>query len=573
MIRFLRTRFFRREARTDPASTLEEYLRVYHDRLDRPEVLTIGELEAVHCRFQSSLHQRAGAEEPNVSAFLYSVLRLPDCVDRVSRVVIGPGEPVFVQAGYADVAAWPRVSARARRRRSHYNGRGTLAIFVTSISDLDDLVPALCAFQIEWNKMHRLLSRGPLGKDLAGGRVAASRAGQEVRRSLGLGEADWELLRRVWERDWDAKISALAREPRSLTVERLPLRSPDFHEAAAGWWDKVGECFGLGSTEDRPIYIVSSNTHGLANLVSGVAAAREGELVDFIMDQDPEGLRRAWRSSSRDPDRNRFDLLYYALRYYLERHPEAKAEKTAREEAAGLTRHLPDHYPFLEAQRIELGRLDPKALDPRLEVARPEALARSRAWILNMDYPLGLAAYHLLSHACRRFTRMKGVFILGKSAATIGRLGDIMIPGEVHDAHSGNRYLFRNRLTIRRLVPFLNRIAAFEDQKSITVRGTFLHGRDTVRDLTRDDFTGIEMEAGPYLAALYEHFTGRSPTRNRVLSLEAPPGFSLGLLHYTSDTPYNVRASLLSRRLGLTGLEAAYASSLAILQYIIDQES
>jgi hypothetical protein len=44
------------------------------------------------------------------------------------------------------------------------------------------------------------------------------------------------------------------------------------------------------------------------------------------------------------------------------------------------------------------------------------------------------------------------------------------------------------------------------------------------------------------------------------------------MLHYTSDTPYNLRASLLSRPLGLTGLEATYCSSLAILQRILDQE-
>jgi len=44
---------------------------------------------------------------------------------------------------------------------------GSLGIFVTNVSDLDDLLPVLCAYQIEWNKMHQRLSRSELGAELA----------------------------------------------------------------------------------------------------------------------------------------------------------------------------------------------------------------------------------------------------------------------------------------------------------------------------------------------------------------------------------------------------------------------
>lgn len=183
----------------------------------------------------------------------------------------------------------------------------------------------------------------------------------------------------------------------------------------------------------------------------------------------------------------------------------------------------------------------------------------------------------MLASACELFPQLRGVFILGKSAAAIGRLGDIIIPSRVYDSHTHIQYRFQNSLTARHLTPFLNRIAVFDDQKSITVRGTFLHGRDTVGHLLRYDFTGMEMEAGPFLAALHRHFSKpdreQNIQRDQILDIKPPPGFNLGLLHYTSDTPYNIRPSLLSTRLGLTGLEAVYAASLATLQRIMDLEA
>jgi hypothetical protein len=419
--------------------------------------------------------------------------------------------------------------------------------------------------------MHRLLKGGGLGKALARGKVEASGGGEEIRKELHLGRADWDLLGQLWQADWDGKFAGLARASLSLAIERLPLQARYFEEAAGMWWEDVAERFGVDSGGDRPIYIVSSNNHCLANLVSGFAAEREREIIAFLRERDPEGLWRHWMDCRKDPDWNRADLLYYALRYYLDNRPEEMAAKIKREESSGVTRHCPDAYPRIEAQKIELDRLCPQRLDPCLTL--PGTLERSRAWVINLEYPLGRAADHLLFQACRRFKGLRGVFILGKSAAVIGRLGDIMVPAQVYDGHTGNRYRFQNSLSIRRIIPFLRRIAAFDDQRSITVRGTFLHGRDTVKSLIREDYRGIEMEAGPYIGALYRHFTNRIPPRNSDLELLLPQGFCLGLLLYTSDTPYNVRPSLLSTRLGLTGLEAAYASSRAILQLIMDLES
>lgn len=559
----------------DPGQTsaLEEYLRAYSEHEHLPAMLRVSDLESRHISFCSSLHRGSRAREPDVPAFLYAALRLPDCISRVSRVVLGPAEDAFAEAGFPGVEDWVQIRSRARRRRYHYDGGQTLAVFVTSMTDLDDLIPSLCAFQIEWNKMHHLLNAASPGRS----RVWSSENGEEIRRCLGLGRPDWELLTRVWTHDPEPKWADVARAPLDLVLYRLPLHAEHYEHAARQWWDMVTQRLDLGSavSGDRPLYLVSSNTHSLSNLITGFARAHKQELLSFMERENPEGIWHTWQDCRRDPDRNPDDLLYYGLRLYQEHNPGAVAARLAWEENMGFHRYAPPKYPHLEVQRIALNRLGPARLDTRLQ--RPRGLEDSQALLVNVDYPLGLAAGQVLSRACELFPRLQGVFILGKSAAAIGRLGDIIIPGHVYDSHVHTHYLFRNSLGVRHLIPFLNRIAAFDDQRSITVRGTFLHGRETVSHLLRDDFTGMEMEAGPFLTALYRHFSPQEPGqgkgRSRTLNIELPEGFNLGLLHYTSDTPYNIRPSLLSTRLGLTGLEAAYAGSLAILQRIMDLEA
>jgi hypothetical protein len=47
------------------------------------------------------------------------------------------------------------VEAPARRRRWYDSGDEVLAVLLASESDVDDLVPTLVAYQIEWNKIRR----------------------------------------------------------------------------------------------------------------------------------------------------------------------------------------------------------------------------------------------------------------------------------------------------------------------------------------------------------------------------------------------------------------------------------
>src|SRR2546426_12820548 len=95
-----------------------------------------------------------------MSAFIYSVLRLPTSIIHCDLVLLGQSEQVFLQQGF-HVDTWEAVTAPARRRKWFYDGKDTLAAYVASVRDTDDIVPILVAFQIEWNKIYYLLQPDP----------------------------------------------------------------------------------------------------------------------------------------------------------------------------------------------------------------------------------------------------------------------------------------------------------------------------------------------------------------------------------------------------------------------------
>src|SRR6202042_3273180 len=69
-------------------------------------------------------------------------------------VVMGQSTEALARGG-VDVRGWEEAEAPARRRRWYVGGgSGTLAVLLASASDVDDLVPTLVAYQIEWNKIH-----------------------------------------------------------------------------------------------------------------------------------------------------------------------------------------------------------------------------------------------------------------------------------------------------------------------------------------------------------------------------------------------------------------------------------
>src|SRR5690606_22626516 len=135
---------------------IELYMRTYYSLLRSTHTIQVETLVESHTAMDSSLHVHARSLQPEVSALIYSSLRLPACMTAVDLVILGQLEKSFTDAEYP-INSWEMVTAPGRRRRMHYDGKNRLAVFVASRSDIDDLIPILTAYQIEWNKLHALL--------------------------------------------------------------------------------------------------------------------------------------------------------------------------------------------------------------------------------------------------------------------------------------------------------------------------------------------------------------------------------------------------------------------------------
>src|SRR4029078_148911 len=107
------------------------------------------------------------------------------------------------RAGSRNMPSWEIQSAPGRRRRWLFDGSETLAAYIASASDLDDLIPTIVAFQIEWNKMHRIIRDDERLGDLldsAGddGAVLTIDDIAEIGERLLLSSVDWLRLQGVW---------------------------------------------------------------------------------------------------------------------------------------------------------------------------------------------------------------------------------------------------------------------------------------------------------------------------------------------------------------------------------------
>ena len=191
--------------------------------------------------------------------------------------------------------------------------------------------------------------------------------------------------------------------------------------------------------------------------------------------------------------------------------------------------------------------------------------------ILNIDYPLGLGAYNILTKLAEHLPDILGVYIMGKAATLNGVLGDVMIPNVVQDEHSQNTYLFQNVFSASDVMPNLVYGTVLDNQKALTVLGTFLQNARLMDVMYREGYTDIEMEAGPYLSAIYEMSRPKRHPINEIVNLQGVT-FDIGILHYASDTPLSKGRNLGAGALSYAGIDSTYATSLAILRRIFLQE-
>lgn len=559
--------------RTVPKSASDEidlYIRTIYSLLRSTTDVQIRSLEEVHAGMNSSLHVEARKEGLDTSAFIYATLRLPSCISEVNTIVLGQSSLVFARHGYQDVERWQQVYTKARRRPTYYDKQGTLAVFIASQSDIEDVVPVLTAFQIEWNKIHSLLNRGSR---------SLSELGENpnpfiLAEWFDISSDDAARLVTIWGKDTHAILTKIASQRSNFKVRLLSGSLSEYWRATRIWYDNIEKS--QPKLLDQPVYFVSSNSHSIPNLLSGFAIANKQPLIKYIENCPDQNLKEEWKELQKQGTPSSLEnFLYYALKKFQQSDDgkEFLSHQYAEEKNCGILRVPSEHSFDVETQVIELNKLDPSRLDPRLFNGKEDAdfLKKSNALILNIDYPLGLGAYNILVKLAEHISEILGVYIMGKAATLNGVRGDVMIPNVVQDEHSQNTYLFQNVFSAADVMPYLVFGNVLDNQKALTVLGTFLQNARQMDVMYREGYTDIEMEAGPYLSAIFEMSRPKRHPVNEIVNLQGV-SFDIGILHYASDTPLSKGKNLGAGTMSYEGVDSTYASSLAILRRIFVQE-
>jgi hypothetical protein len=557
---------------------VEMYIRTYNTLLRSSGEISLKALVQAHYNIDSSLHPEARSPYPDMSALIYSVLRLPAAIINCNLVLLGQAEEVFVQQGF-HVDSWEAVTASARRRKWFYDGKETLAAYVASVSDTDDIVPILVAFQIEWNKIYYLLNADPTTMQLLETRMdrtspVFAEITKVLRERLHIHLDDWRRLELIWGDHLWENLHKIGRQRKSFALRFLGGSHVGYVRATRQWWSPVENLLNMRALQDRPVYFVSSNTHSLLNLMSGSLLNRADELTTFALSgEDPYLADECQKLQEGTVPGNWQNFLYFVAREWI-RTPAGKefARNRFREEQErGIWYVGARHGLEIDAQIFELSKLHQTEIDPRCRMPYMDYLARSQAIILNIDYPLGMAAYRMMREIMENLTNIRGIYVLGKAATLNGSIGDVMISNVVLDEHSQNTYWLDNCFVAQDVQPYLIYGSVLDNQKAVSGQGTYLQNRQYYDFYYVANYTVIEMESGPYLNAVYEdQYLTRYPMGENINFARLP--YDLGILHYASDTPYTRGKNLGAGSLSYFGMDSTYANSVAILRRIFENE-
>ena len=540
---------------------VELYVRTYTTMLQSSGEIKVDSLVQTHIRMGSVLHPLAGQPQSDMGALLYAVRRLPRAIDRSRHVVMGQSPQGFRAVLGADIMEWQPVKAPARRRRWYHDG-DTLAVLIASMSDIDDLVPSLVAYQIEWNKLHASLQDVELGDEAA-------------REAAGATEEDWQRLHEAWGETFDATLAAVKNEECHIGLRLIGGSHLGYARIASRWWLPIAAAMDEMGVREAPVYFVSSNSHSLVNVLSGTARDFEPEILQWIRENDPDLEDERRKLEIGHSRASRQNWLYFGARQIFDLHPDRERLRRRRveiEASRGIC-HIPARGTGVDsaAQIFKISSLEPASIDPRVGGLDVERLRASDACILNVDYPLGLAAYHILRQVAENSSWVAGVYVMGKAATLNSDVGDVMIPNVVYNEHSGNTYWLDNALAASDVQPHLVYGSAVDNQRAVAVRGTFLQNRDYLEFYYQGHYTVVEMEAGPYLDACYEiGQPERYPVGESVNMAQV--NFDLGIVHYASDTPYTQARTLGARGLSYRGMDSTYASAIAVARRILQRE-
>src|SRR6202521_4687078 len=287
---------------------VELYVRTYTTMLQSSGEIKVESLVQAHLGMGSVLHPLAAEPQTDMGALLYAVRRLPEAISRCRHVVMGQSPQGFRAVLHADILSWHRVKAPARRRRWYHDGKNTLAVLIASASDIDDLVPTLVAYQIEWNKLNRALQDVELSDE-------------QARQAAGATEDDWRRLHEAWGDSFDSNLAAIKRDECRIVLRLISGSHLGYARNASRGGLPIPAAMDEMGARDAPIYFVSSNSHSLVNVMTAVAREFENDIVAWVGNPHPELDEERRKLEAGHIRASRDNWLYYGARQVFDQHP------------------------------------------------------------------------------------------------------------------------------------------------------------------------------------------------------------------------------------------------------------
>jgi len=539
--------------------TIQEYLRRYYSLLKSSTEFNISDIFDSYRTSNPSLHKLMSAKTTDVSVLSYTLPRLPLCIHSTRKVIIAQNLEQLVKAEI-DISTWQLQSAKARRRKNYYDRISqTLVILVNSDSDLDDFINCLVASQIERQKISKLSNSN-----------FSLLVNQDKFDLINVDNNSWQKLKKLFGDNWLESITQYYRYT-EISILCLPQDNQVPVAIVDDWLNKISIASFIFQFNSTPVYFISSNLHSLTNTIGGFVNRRQDSIIPHIENNYPD-LYRQWIDIKNNSNSLRvIDFLYYISSKFFKDLPYEQKAKTKYEESLGIRQLKIDTQLPCDVQLIPVSAIAKSVYkDPNVIINNHNKLLSSQAYILNIEYPLGLSAYYIMSGIINFFQKLKGVYIIGKAAILSGQIGDIQVPSVIFDERFNN--IFKPQNVFNQYFPFKTFVSSvLQNQKAISVYGTFLENEVQLQHYTSSGFNIIEMESGPYLSAIYQHQnqTANIP-QNTVGSLDNLL-FDLGIINYASDTPLS--QTLGDSGLSLKGVEPTYLAALTTIQRIIDLES
>ena len=131
-------------------------------------------------------------------------------------------------------------------------------------------------------------------------------------------EDDWLQLYEIWGVAFGSRLAEIAGHGMALRLRMLGGTQVGYARVTRRWWQQVTGLMRSESLLDRPVYFVSSNSHSIANLLTGVAPRHADELAAAV-DREGGGELREELQRFRDgtAQGNWNNFLYYAARERL----------------------------------------------------------------------------------------------------------------------------------------------------------------------------------------------------------------------------------------------------------------